>query len=337
MNLNCPSCGSSRTKGLNLVYTGGTTEVRYNSFYIGTRRNFGYIPTFGRRQTMKARLAAPPLQRQWTCIGWFFLMGLAILIALIKLAASEDAVPGTALLITWLVSSTALAVWDHNRALRYNETIWPDLWDRWNRSYVCERCGCIFELEGDTAGGSVGGDDGNLFFPDISRLRAKAKSDVNATRTLAERYELGVGIAQDRVRAARLYLEAARTRDAEARTDLEVLYGRADEDELRQIADNGDADAETALGDRIYYYELDPTPEQMQECFRWYQVAADHGSAKGMAMLAHLYYIGNGVDEDIEQARHWAEMALARGEKSAIETLAATNGPRGRQTKHLDA
>src|SRR5690242_17458869 len=105
VNLNCPSCGSSRTKALNLVYAGGTTDVRYNSFYIGTRRNFGYIPTFGRRQTMKARLAAPPLQQKGTCIGWFFLMGVAILIALIMIAASEDPVPGTALLITWLVSS----------------------------------------------------------------------------------------------------------------------------------------------------------------------------------------------------------------------------------------
>jgi hypothetical protein len=88
MNYNCPQCGSSRTKALSLVYSGGTTEVRYNSFYIGTRRNFGYIPTFGRRQSMKAKLAAPPRRREWTLIGWPFLIGIAIAIVFVVLEGS---------------------------------------------------------------------------------------------------------------------------------------------------------------------------------------------------------------------------------------------------------
>lgn len=59
----------------------------------------------------------------------------------------------------------------------------------------------------------------------------------------------------------------------------------------------------------------------MKECANWYRSAAEHGNASAMGMLAHLYLVGYGVLEDLNESRRWAEMALAHGNESAKDTL----------------
>jgi hypothetical protein len=84
-------------------------------------------------------------------------------------------------------------------------------------------------------------------------------------------------------------------------------------DELRRLADQGDATAQFDLGAR--YATGDKVKQDYSEAARWFSLAADHGHTVAQSVLAGYYWDGTGVSKDLSKAYFWALLARANGDE----------------------
>jgi TPR repeat protein len=94
------------------------------------------------------------------------------------------------------------------------------------------------------------------------------------------------------------------------------------EDGLRSLAEQGNAVAQTALGDR--YDEGQGVLQDYVEAVKWYRKAAEQGNADAQDALARMYVQGQGVPKDLVQAHMWFNLAASRfsGEGLNIDAAA---------------
>jgi hypothetical protein len=82
-------------------------------------------------------------------------------------------------------------------------------------------------------------------------------------------------------------------------------------DHLQALAEQGDADAQCALGDLFAYHEganLNPG-----RAMYWYRKAAEQGHVTAQWLLGAGYFNGVGVDQDVKQAEHWFRKSAEQG------------------------
>lgn len=108
--------------------------------------------------------------------------------------------------------------------------------------------------------------------------------------------------------------------------------------ELQQMAQQGSAAAENALG--LRYFEGDEKngiSRDEREAFRWFNKAAQDGNLSAQAKLGFLYSTGSGIPKDLNQAYFWAVLARARGNEGsrALATVLAS-GMRRRQAVAIE-
>ena len=88
------------------------------------------------------------------------------------------------------------------------------------------------------------------------------------------------------------------------------LHAQETPDELRALAEQGDARAQVALGFR---YALGVgVPQDHAEAVRWYRLAADQGDAGAQSNLGVAYTAGAGVVQDYVEAHMWYNLAAAQ-------------------------
>jgi len=91
-------------------------------------------------------------------------------------------------------------------------------------------------------------------------------------------------------------------------------------EELRRMAENGNAAAENALGRRYFQGdEKSGIRQDEAEAFRWFSKAAEDGSLQAQAKLGFLYWSGRGAPKDLNKAYFWAVLARARGDQANQE------------------
>lgn len=90
-------------------------------------------------------------------------------------------------------------------------------------------------------------------------------------------------------------------------------------DQLRLLADKGDAEAENALG--LRYAIGDGVKLDEKEAVRWFTKAAEQGSVSAQSKLGAFYYGGRGVKQDSTRAYFWMVVASLNGDE-ASKTLA---------------
>jgi hypothetical protein len=87
-------------------------------------------------------------------------------------------------------------------------------------------------------------------------------------------------------------------------------------DQLRQMAEKGNAAAENALGLRYFQGdEVNGIVQDEKEAFRWFSSAADRGSLPAQTKLGFLYWSGRGVPKDLNRAYFWTVVARTRGDE----------------------
>ncbi len=100
-------------------------------------------------------------------------------------------------------------------------------------------------------------------------------------------------------------------------------YKRGDYDtamtEWRSLAEQGDAEAQWFLGSM--YYQGEGVPQDDQEAVRWYRQAADQGDAYAQNTLGYMYHDGKGVQKDSIQAYMWGTLSVEQGFEPAKELL----------------
>ena len=90
-----------------------------------------------------------------------------------------------------------------------------------------------------------------------------------------------------------------------------VDIAQLDIPQLRLQAEQGDARAQTELGER--YEDGRGVKQNHEVAGAWFRRAAEQGHARGQGNLGELYYAGRGVPRDDEVARTWFRLAAAQG------------------------
>ena len=114
--------------------------------------------------------------------------------------------------------------------------------------------------------------------------------------------------------------------DAGAQANLGFMYDRGwgvPEDDreavkwFRKAAEQGHAGAQADLG--LKYAEGEGVPEDDQEAVRWFRKAAEQGAAMAQHNLGVMYSKGEGVLENYVKAYAWLNLAAAQGDESAVK------------------
>lgn len=90
-------------------------------------------------------------------------------------------------------------------------------------------------------------------------------------------------------------------------------------DQLRQLAQKGDPDAQNALG--LRYATGEGVVLNEGEAVHWFSQAAQQGNVAAQSKLGSLYYSGRGVRQDPREAYFWIVVARSGGD-DASKTLA---------------
>ncbi len=122
------------------------------------------------------------------------------------------------------------------------------------------------------------------------------------------------------------YQESKMQESREASDLLEEMdfYRRKDKtsyalEDIREEAENGDADAQYTLGWRHYSgYEIYKDYEIAAE---WYQKAAMQGLARAQYNLGNMYISGKGVAQDEDMAIKWFKLAAEQRSGDALDAL----------------
>lgn len=77
--------------------------------------------------------------------------------------------------------------------------------------------------------------------------------------------------------------------------------------ELKGLANQGNAIAQTLLGDM--YYKGQGVPQDYKLALEWYLRAAEQGDTNAQYNLGLMYYNGSGVQQDLIQAYIWINLA----------------------------
>ena len=86
---------------------------------------------------------------------------------------------------------------------------------------------------------------------------------------------------------------------------------KAECDELKRMADRGDAEAQTKLGER--YYKGEGVAQDKAGAVKWFRKAAEQGFALAQNYLGVCYYNGEGVAQDKAGAVKWYRKAAEQG------------------------
>jgi DNA uptake protein ComE-like DNA-binding protein len=94
-----------------------------------------------------------------------------------------------------------------------------------------------------------------------------------------------------------------------------VSVATATVQQLRQMAESGDATAQNALG--LRYATGDGVALDETEAVRWFMKAAEQGSVSAQSKLGSLFWAGRGVPASLNQAYFWTVLARAGGNEAS--------------------
>lgn len=141
-SLGCPKCASAEVRRLSLIYQEGLSTINTNSSTVGGGFGgggaaFGSASTHttGRQQTALSRQAAPPAKKH--TIAWGTL---GVVCGFVGLGSLSSPGLGTLIWIALAVVAARFAL----QAKKYNAEVYPGLHQRWEQSFMCNRCGEVF-------------------------------------------------------------------------------------------------------------------------------------------------------------------------------------------------
>ncbi len=157
--MQCPKCKSDDAIKLSLVHAAGLSEIQTSSRGhtlalgdAGLLLGSGHSTATGASQTLLSKVAAPPRKKPYWHVILAWLIGLAIggslILDLNVYTVNPDAhvrhqFHVFAYIFSFLVAFVLAVLW------RYNRRILPRQRELWNRSFMCRRCGEIFQLSGE--------------------------------------------------------------------------------------------------------------------------------------------------------------------------------------------
>ena len=139
--MQCPKCSSDNTQRLEVIFESGTQQIRTVSNTVGGGGAYGGGPfgggavtsTSGTQQTASAQKASPPTKKSY--VG-------PILLAIVSVPVVFN--PSLEYFL-FAAPAMGLAYWLWRRASDYNTNVWPGLKKIWSESWMCNKCGNIYQ------------------------------------------------------------------------------------------------------------------------------------------------------------------------------------------------
>lgn len=148
MSFECPACHSENTNKLSMTYEAGLSNIKTRTTGLGVGVGRGGIglgigggKTKGTTQTQESQRAAPPPKKR-------FIKPLALILIItvvVSLVVGKNHILQPVISIVWLLSSVGWIAW----AVYYNTKQWPALKLIWDKSFICNRCGQVFQPYGN--------------------------------------------------------------------------------------------------------------------------------------------------------------------------------------------
>lgn len=144
MSFECPACHSENTNKLSMTYESGLSNIKTRTTGLGVGFGRGGIglgvgggKTKGTAQTQESQRAAPPPKKKFIKPLAFIL----IITVIVSLVVGKNHVIQPIISLLWLISTAAWIGW----AVYYNTKQWPILKQAWDKSFICNRCGQVFQ------------------------------------------------------------------------------------------------------------------------------------------------------------------------------------------------
>jgi len=152
--MQCPKCNTNECTKLSLVYLNGVSDIRTRS--RGRGFDFGEMASafsFRSRsratfQTRLSKLAGPPRKLPYRHVLLWWGLGLAILYWLFGYLVwlrQISAVRSVALFPQYAHAYSGVALFVLASLWWYNHQVRPLRFHRWEQSFMCDRCGAIFQ------------------------------------------------------------------------------------------------------------------------------------------------------------------------------------------------
>jgi TPR repeat protein len=87
----------------------------------------------------------------------------------------------------------------------------------------------------------------------------------------------------------------------------------------KSLAEQGDAEAQSNLG--FMYYSGQGVPQNYQEAFKWNKLAAEQGEAGAQLGLGAMYYFAGGAPQNYQEATKWWILAKTSGASSEADDM----------------
>ena len=157
MSFTCPQCADTNTQRLAIAYESGFANVTAHSTGPvvgfgsgGVRVGVGSATTVGTSQTALSQRAAPPekASRFWAIVC-FVLSAPGVFLTMLVLFVHPIQFLFHGGFVALLNPFLWLGYFLNRKANLYNKNEWPPLWEKWNKRFVCLRCGHIFEIKAE--------------------------------------------------------------------------------------------------------------------------------------------------------------------------------------------
>jgi hypothetical protein len=153
MDLRCPDCNSSDLKSVSLAHEEGlfqaTARTRLRGFLLGENGPnlvVGRAITQGTHQSQLSVRLRPPAKWSYAkLILWSALFSFGLLVVYIH-SVMASATPASSVgVVSYLVLFPVVFLFCLFLVWRHNTFFYPGQLERWNRSFLCERCGAVSE------------------------------------------------------------------------------------------------------------------------------------------------------------------------------------------------
>ncbi len=131
------------------------------------------------------------------------------------------------------------------------------------------------------------------------------------------KYNASIGISEERIAEERRLIAENEQMQEEYRNQLEDKEFWAEFDELTFNAQTGDADSQNRLGE-MYYYG-DEIEQDLDQAIYWFKEAAKQKHADAMYNLGVCFINGEGVDRNENTGLGFVRQAAKLGSKAAIQ------------------
>lgn len=148
--IQCQSCGSDNVQRLSIVYDGGTSEINAKESGVGLGFGSGGLgiglgssKIKGSNQSLLSRKVAPPAKKK--TLKHFLLWGIGLFIvpSLVVTIFEWNASFSQFLVVLAYLAAAGTHLYSD---FQFNRTIFPDLFSRWDESFLCLKCGLVSQV-----------------------------------------------------------------------------------------------------------------------------------------------------------------------------------------------